>query len=82
MHPPTPIYNDNSACVYWSKAMTTKGLCHIQMRDNAIHEGVQDDFITVLHIEGKLSLADMSTKEDKDTNHFIQIRDMSQRSSQ
>jgi hypothetical protein len=75
MYPPTPIYNDNSACICWSKATTTKGLCHIQMRENAVCEGVQDDFITVLHIEGKLNLADMFMKEDKDTNHFIQIRD-------
>jgi hypothetical protein len=46
------------------------------MRENAIQEGVQDDFITVLHIEGKVNLADMFTKEDKDTEHFIQIRDL------
>jgi hypothetical protein len=28
------IYNDNSACVNWSKNCTTKGLRHIQMREN------------------------------------------------
>jgi hypothetical protein len=73
---PTPIYNDNSACVCWSKATTTKGLRHIQMRENAIRESVLSDFITIQHIEGKLNLADMFTKEDKDTAHFIQIRDL------
>jgi hypothetical protein len=73
MQPPTPIYNDNSACVCWTKATTTKGLQHIQMRENAVREGVQEDFITVLHIKGKVNLADMFTKEDKDTEHFIRI---------
>jgi hypothetical protein len=75
MHPPTTIYNDNSACVCWSKATTTKGLRHIQMRENAIREAVATDFISVQHIEGKLNLADMFTKEDRDTEHFIRVRD-------
>jgi hypothetical protein len=30
----TVIYNDNNACVNWSKKATTKGLWHIQMREN------------------------------------------------
>jgi hypothetical protein len=28
------IYNDNQACVNWSKSCTTKGLCHIQMKES------------------------------------------------
>jgi hypothetical protein len=28
------IYNDNQAGGQWSKQSTTKGLCHIQMREN------------------------------------------------
>ena len=36
MQRPTPIYNNNTACIAWSKATTTKGLCHLQMRENAI----------------------------------------------
>jgi hypothetical protein len=75
MLPPTIIYNDNSACVCWSKATTTKGLRHIQMRENAIRESVENDFISVQHIEGKLNLADMFTKEDRDTEHFIRVHD-------
>jgi deoxyuridine 5'-triphosphate nucleotidohydrolase len=76
MQPPTMVYNDNSACVCWSKATTTKGLRHIQMRENAIREAVASDFISVRHIEGKVNLADMFTKEDRDTEHFIQVRDL------
>jgi len=28
------MYNNNQACVNWSKHTTTKGLCHIQMKEN------------------------------------------------
>lgn len=75
MKGPTEIYNDNSACVNWSKATTTKGLRHIQMRENAIREAVANDFVSVKHIEGKVNLADMFTKEDKDVEHFVRTRD-------
>ena len=37
----TKVYNDNTACVTWSKSMTTKGLRHIQIRENAVRESVQ-----------------------------------------
>ena len=36
MPSPTPVYNDNTACISWSKTTTTKGLRHIQMREKAI----------------------------------------------
>jgi len=63
---PTKVYNDNAACVCWAQTMTTKGLRHIQIRENAVREAVQRGDITV-----ELNLADLFTKEDKDTNHFI-----------
>jgi len=34
------IYNDNKACVNWSKTCTTKGLRHIQMKENRVRENV------------------------------------------
>ena len=76
MKPPTTVFNDNNACVCWSKNTTTKGLRHIQMRENAIRESVLNDFVSVKHIEGKINLSDMFTKEDRDAEHFIQIRDL------
>ena len=76
MPSPSTIYNDNSACVCWSKATTRKGLRHIQMRENAIREAVLNDFVTVTHIMGKVNLADLFTKEDKDVAHFLSIRDI------
>ncbi len=75
MPSPTMIYNDNMACVLWSKTTSTKGLRHIQIRENAIRESIASDFISVNHIEGKVNLADIFTKEDKDTEHFINVRD-------
>jgi hypothetical protein len=75
LKPPTAIYNDNAACVNWSKSKMTKGLRHLQMRENAVHESIEKDFITVRrHVYGKCNLADLFTKEDKDVEHFIQLR--------
>jgi dUTPase len=73
---PTTIYNDNAACVNWSRNMTTKGLRHIQMRENAVRESYQSGFLVVKHVPGKRNLSDMFTKEDKDTSHFLEIRDV------
>jgi hypothetical protein len=73
---PTTIFNDNSACVNWSKNMTTKGLRHIQIRENAVCESTQNGFLVVKHCPGKQNLSDMFTKEDKDVAHFTEIRDV------
>ena len=75
MPSPTIVYNDNSACVQWSVNLTTKGLRHIQIRENAVRESVQNGFAKVEHIAGNINLSDIFTKEDKDISHFLQIRD-------
>ena len=75
MNGTTTIYNDNNACVQWSRNTTTKGLRHIQIRENAVRESVQRKFIKVVHVSGKLNLSDMFTKEEKDANHFCTCRD-------
>ena len=76
MPSPTIIHNDNSACVQWSVNLTTKGLRHIQIRENAVRESVQSGFIKVKHIEGKRNLSDMFTKEDRDIGHFLEVRNL------
>ena len=73
--PSTPIYNDNMACVQWAHNKTSKGIRHIQIRENAVRESIQNKSILVLHVAGKNNLADIFTKEDKDIQHFISIRD-------
>ena len=68
---PTTIYNDNTACVAWSHSMSTKGLRHIQIRENAVRERVQAGYIEVKHIGGDLNTSDLFTKEDKDVQHYL-----------
>jgi hypothetical protein len=72
----TTILNDNNACVNWSKRCTTKGLRHIQMKENHVRENVEKKFISVQHVGGKVNLADLFTKEMKDTAHFVELRDL------
>jgi len=70
------IFNDNNGCVQWSKAATSKGLRHIPMRENRIRENIVSKFVKILHIDGKINLADVFTKEIKDISHFVEIRDL------
>ena len=73
---PISVYNDNNACVCWSKSTTTKGLRHITIRENAIRESVDNQFVKILHIAGKSNLADMFTKELKSVTLFKTLRDL------
>lgn len=73
MPAPTTIFNDNSACVQWSHNMTTKGLRHIQIRENAVREAVQKRLILLKHIAGSANISDLFTKEDRSPEHFLQI---------
>jgi len=41
------IYNDNCACIQWAKKATSKGLRHIQMRENRVRENVTSKFIDI-----------------------------------
>ena len=72
----TIIYNNNNTCICWSHNMTTKGLRHIQVRENLVHKMIQKGIIDVQHINGKLNLADLFTKEDINTEYFISICDV------
>jgi hypothetical protein len=70
------IFNDNNACVNWSKRSTTKGLHHIQMKEHHVRENVEREFVTIQHIGGKMNLADLFTKEMNDTAHFVELHDL------
>jgi hypothetical protein len=56
------IYHDNKACADWSKQATTKGLHHIQMRENRVRENIAKIFVTIHHVSCKVNLADIFTK--------------------
>jgi hypothetical protein len=70
----TTIYNDNKACVNWSAQCTTKGLRHIRMKENRIRENVAANFVEIVHSDGKLNIADIFTREMRDTTHFVALR--------
>ena len=53
-----------------------KGLCHLQIRENAVRESIDSKFITLKHIAGAVNPSDLFTKEDKDVAHFLAIRDV------
>jgi len=72
----TTIYNDNKACVNWSSRCTTKGLRHIQMKENRIRENIAANFVEIVHIDGKLNIANIFTKEMRDTTHFVALQSL------
>ena len=73
---PTNIYNDNTGCVYWSGNMTNRNLRHLQICENAVREQVQLKYINILHCEGTKNIADIFTKENKDKQHYLKMRDV------
>ena len=71
---PIHVYNANSTCVCWPKAKTTKGLQHFTLRENMIQESMDNEFVKILHIEGKTNLADLLfMKEMKDTANSMKL---------
>ena len=73
---PINLFNNNIACVYWSKSTITKGLRHITIRENTTRESVSLGSVIVHHIGGDVNIADIFTKELKYSSHFIKMRDM------
>ena len=49
-HVPVTIQNDNNACMWWSKNITTKGLRHVQIHKHVMHKDVSMGLFTVKHI--------------------------------
>ena len=75
MSAPIDIYNNNQSRINWAHIMTTKGLRHLQMFDNALHEAVKTNFVRIEYVSGKVNLSDILTKENKYKAHYITIRD-------
>ena len=69
------LYNDIEACVTWSNSTTTKGVRHMELKDNSVREWVHKEVIRVLHVAGKLNPSDIFTKEMRDGSHFRRLRD-------
>ncbi len=70
-HVASPTYNDNESCIKWlHNMMTKKEICHMEMRKKVVCECVQDNLHKVVHISGRLSPADIFTKEMRNRAHF------------
>jgi hypothetical protein len=72
---PTTIYNDNTACVAWSSALTTKGIKYLNLRETKVRELCASRSTSVLHIPGQINSSDIFTKEIKDAAYFRRLPD-------
>jgi hypothetical protein len=68
---PTPLYNDNDACVKWCHNMTSKGNHHIKLKENVTRKWVQDGSITVTHVSGKYNPTDIFTSLPQRTLYLV-----------
>ena len=59
---PVPTWNDNRACICWTKSTTTKGLKHIQIWEKAICKGVTIRLFKVEHIKVEKNPLDIFQK--------------------
>jgi hypothetical protein len=73
---PTNVYNDNRGSVDWSNSFSTKGMRHVNIRENAIREARQLNEVSILHIPGAANPADLFTKEFKSDCTFRHLRDL------
>ena len=64
------------ACVQWTKNKTSRVIRHIQIRENASREAMQNKKVLITHIQGKHNPADILTKEQKDPSSFLTLRNI------
>jgi hypothetical protein len=68
------VYNDNKACVEWIASITTKGIKHLNLRENKVHKAQASEQVLVTHIPGTLNSSNLLTKELKDAGLYRQLR--------
>ena len=71
----TKIYNDNKAAVQWAASVTSKGIKHLNLRENIVRKCHQSKDVNVEHVPGIINPSDIFTKEMKDNTHFRNLRD-------
>jgi len=71
---PTKIFNDNRGCVDWSNSFSTKGMRHVNIRENAVREARLHGELSIHHIPGVSNPADLFTKEFKSDSTFRSLR--------
>ena len=65
-------------CVYNGPTILQPKVCDISKckKMQCKQESVQSKFITLKHVNDKINIADVFTKEDCDTKHFVSIRNI------
>jgi hypothetical protein len=62
---PTNIYNDNCGAVDCSNSSSTKGMRHVNIRENAVRAARLLNEVSISHITGASSPVDLFSKEFK-----------------
>mmetsp|Transcript_23736 Transcript_23736/g.34017 ORF Transcript_23736/g.34017 Transcript_23736/m.34017 type:complete len:111 (+) Transcript_23736:2220-2552(+) len=71
---PTTIYNDNKGAVDWSNSSSTKGMRHVNIRENAVREAKEHNEVSICHIAGASNPSDLFSKEFKSDAIFRTLR--------
>jgi hypothetical protein len=69
-----PIFNDNKGAVDGSHTCSTKGLRHLNIRENCVCESILLNEVSVNHIAGASNPADLFSKEFKSDALFRTLR--------
>jgi hypothetical protein len=74
---PIPTFNDNQGSVDWSvSGAITKRLRHMNMKEVAIRDAIAHGEVAIHHLPGKFNPSDILTKEDRDQQHFVALREV------
>jgi hypothetical protein len=73
---PTNVFNDNCGAVDWSNSFSTKGMRHVNIRENAVREARVPNEVSIQHIPGMCNPADMFSKEFKSDTTFRALRSL------
>ena len=57
----TTIYNDDTTAVQWSCKKTPKNIRYLQILKNAVRKSVQNNIVTIKHVDGKMNLTNIFT---------------------
>ena len=71
----TKIYNNNKTAVHWAASVTSKGIKHLNLKENMVQECYQSKYIYVEHIPGIINPSDIFMNEMKYNTHFRNLRD-------
>ena len=70
------VWNDNCNCVEWVCGLILKSVCHIDICDAVVCNSVQNCEIQVKYIIGKLTSANLFTKEIQDNLQLCTLWDL------